>query len=83
MIAGLFTKALQGDLFETFLEVIMGWKHIDTLDIGPSSTKDRVGNVVNIRSIKEVIESSVETEGKDTKKNFIRGYHHRIRDGMM
>ena len=39
------TKALQGALFVRFRGVIMGWKHIDTLQMGPPSTKENVGNI--------------------------------------
>ena len=50
-----FTTSLQGALFLKFREVIMGWKHIDTLHMGPSSTKECVGNVDKVKSrIKEV-----------------------------
>ena len=45
MLADFFTKALQGASFIKFREVIMGWKHIDTLQMGPPSTKERVGNM--------------------------------------
>ena len=31
----IFTKSLQGNLFEKFYEMIMGWKNIDTLQMGP------------------------------------------------
>ena len=45
MLADYFTKALQGALFLKFREVMMGWKHIDTLQMGPPSTKECVGNM--------------------------------------
>ena len=48
MISDFFTKSLQGDLFVKMCEVIMGWKHIDTLQMGSPSTNDRVVNVVYI-----------------------------------
>ena len=48
-----------------FREVIMGWKHIDTLQMGPTSTKELVGNVEKVESRKEVIESNVETKDKN------------------
>ena len=46
MLTDFFTKSLQQALFAKFHDVIMGWKHVDTLQIGPPSTKDRVGNVL-------------------------------------
>ena len=60
--------------------MIMGWKHIDTLQVVPPSTKERVVNLVNFRSNQEeiysnmetggeIIESSVETEGDRTGYN--------------
>ena len=51
MLVDLFTKALQGYIFVKFREVIMRWKHIDTLQMGPPSTKERVGNVDWVGSI--------------------------------
>ena len=49
MLAYFFTKVLQGDMFAKFCDVIMGWKHVDTLQMGPPSTKERVVNVVKVR----------------------------------
>ena len=54
MLAYLFTKALQGSLFTKFCDVIMGWKHVDTLQMGPLSTKERVGNVEEDRTVYNV-----------------------------
>jgi hypothetical protein len=43
MLADYFTKPLQGRLFHLFRAVIMGWAHIDTLKLAPSSmSKERV-----------------------------------------
>ena len=53
ILAGFFTKSLQGALFAKFCDVIMGWKHIDTLQMGPPSTKERFGDVVKVRSNQE------------------------------
>ena len=50
MLAYFFTKSPEGALFAKFCDVIMGWKHVDTLHMGPPSTKERVGNVVKVRS---------------------------------
>ena len=55
MIAYFFTKSLLGALFAKFCDVIMGWKHVDTLQMGPTSTKERVENVVKFRSTQEEI----------------------------
>jgi hypothetical protein len=46
MLADYFTKPLQGKLFHLFRNVIMGWKHIDTLKQAlPSMSKERVGDM--------------------------------------
>ena len=50
MLAYFCTKSLQGYLFAKFRDMIMEWKHVDTLQMGPPSTKERVGNVVKFRS---------------------------------
>ena len=44
MIADIFTKPLQGALFNKFRAVIMGWEHIDTLS--SPRNKERVENKV-------------------------------------
>ena len=61
MLAEFFTKSLQGALFAKFCDVIMVWKHVDTLQMGPPSTKEHVGNVVKVRSNQEEIKSNMET----------------------
>ena len=73
MLADLFTKALQKALFVQFHEVIMVCKHIDTLKLGPPSTKDSDGNLDKFGLIKEVIKSNVETKYKNTgrKKSYV------------
>ena len=46
MLADFYSKALQGKLFHKYREVLMGWKHIDTLlknDVN-SPSKERVEN---------------------------------------
>ena len=68
ILAYLFTKYLQGALFEKFYKVIMEWKHIDTLQMVPPSNKERVGNVVNIISNNEEIKSSIDTDGEETER---------------
>ena len=47
MVADYMSKPLQGKLFHTFRNVIMGWAHISTLFDIFSTTKERVGNNVN------------------------------------
>ena len=64
MLAYFFTKSLQGALFAKFCDVIMGWKHVDTLQMGPTSTNDLVGNLVKVRSNQEEIKSNMETGGE-------------------
>ena len=48
MLADLFTKYFQGSLFINFHDLIMGCKHIDTLHMGPPSTKKQVENVESL-----------------------------------
>ena len=48
MLVDFFTKYLQGSLFVKFREVIIVWKHIDTLQMGPPSINDCVVNVVEV-----------------------------------
>ena len=48
----IFTKALQGALFSKFYDMIMGWKHIETLQILSPSTKECAVNVVKVSSKK-------------------------------
>ena len=55
MLADFFTKNLQGALFTKFCDTIMGWKHVDTLQMGLPSTKEGDGNVVKVRSNQEEI----------------------------
>ena len=65
MLAGFYnTKALQGALFVKFREVIVGWKHVDTLQLVPPSTKERVVNMYKVKYRKKVIDSNVETKDK-------------------
>ena len=45
MRTDLVTKVLQGDIFVNFCEVIIGWKHMDKLQMLPPSTKERVVNL--------------------------------------
>ena len=52
MLAYLFTKALHGAIFVKSRKVIVGWKHIHTLQMGPPSTKERAGNMDEVESTK-------------------------------
>ena len=72
MIAYLFTKSVQGALFVKFRKVIMRQKQISTLQIGLLSTKERVGNVVEVESRKGEVESSLEKkeENTESKKSY-------------
>ena len=47
MLADYFTKPFQGRLFHMFREVIMGWKHISTLQQISVPSKERVGKCIN------------------------------------
>ena len=52
-----------------FRDVIMGWKHVYNLQMVPSSTNERVGNVVKVRSKQEEIKSNMETGGERIESN--------------
>ena len=54
MLADYYTKALQGQLFHRFRDVLMGWKHINTLkDTLPSSSKERVGDIDESETVRQ------------------------------
>ena len=45
MLADFFTKPLQGNLFRRFHDLILGYKHVNTLALPvPVSAEERVGN---------------------------------------
>ena len=48
IIADFFTKLLQGTLFRRFCDIVLGHKHITSLDfmIGNSSLKERIGSQI-------------------------------------
>jgi hypothetical protein len=48
MIADYMSKPVQGKLFHTFRNVIMGWAHISTLFDAFSSNEERVGDNGNL-----------------------------------
>ena len=50
----------------SFREVIMGWKNIDNLHMGPPSSKQRVRNEDKVYPRKEATESNIETKEKNT-----------------
>ena len=50
MLVDFFKKYFQGYIFVKFHYVIMGWKQIDKLRVGPSSTKENVENVDKVES---------------------------------
>ena len=58
MLADYFTKPLQGSLFNRFREIIVGWKHIDTLKTFLDSRKERVGDTED-REISEFSDNAV------------------------
>ena len=43
---------------------MMGQKHVDTLQMGPPSTKERVLTVIKVSSNQEDIDSNMETGGE-------------------
>ena len=53
MLTDFVTKALQESLLAKFRDVMMGWKQVDTLQTGPPSNRERVVNVVKVRSNQE------------------------------
>ena len=56
MLADYFTKSLKGVLFVRFCEVIMGYKHKDTLYMEQPSTKECDRNVVEIEKKRNQIQ---------------------------
>lgn len=63
MLANYFTKALQGSLFRTFRNIVMGYTHIDTILLDPSyPLKERVENTDQNRKVSGD-EKSIETRG--------------------
>ena len=71
MLADFFTKPLQGKLFHKFRDVIMGWKHINTLHSKKTdalSPKERVENTdQNVR-----LSPSIDKKGNVGKINYIK-----------
>ena len=54
IIADLSTKATQWALFLKLREDIMGWKNVDTLQMGYTSTKERFENVDEVNPSKNL-----------------------------
>ena len=54
MIAGFFTKLLQGALFRKFRDIVLGYKHISTLheNYDDSYYQERVGKYVSEEDFK-------------------------------
>ena len=50
MLLDFFMKYFQGYLLVKFCDVIMGWTHIDTLQMGTPSTKECIVNVDKVES---------------------------------
>ena len=42
--------------------------------MGPTLTKERVGNMYKVESLKEVIESNIDTKGKKVESNKLYAY---------
>lgn len=78
MLADFFTKPLQGSLFRKFRDVILGYKHVDTLVEGPESlieervedgrTADDGPTTIVIPNSTNVIEEGILTKAKDPEK---------------
>ena len=49
------SKPLQGKLFHTFINVIMGWEHVSTLFDAFNSSEERVGNNDNLKAVPKSI----------------------------
>ena len=64
MLKDLFMKYFQRSLFMKFHDVIMGWKHIYTLQMGPPSIKDHVGN-------EDEVLSSIKSTKKDMREKHL------------
>jgi hypothetical protein len=59
MLADFFTKPLQGNLFRRFKAVVLGHKHVDTLqDITPESLEERVGDSSRSSSRADIVNGS-------------------------
>ena len=54
-IADYMSKPLQGKLFHTFINVIMGWEHVSTLFDAFNSSEERVGNNDNLKAVPKSI----------------------------
>ena len=57
MIADFFTKPLQGNLFRKFRDVVLGYKHISSLDVDDSeesSSQERVRKGILRENIKSL-----------------------------
>jgi len=66
MLADFFTKPLQGSLFRKFRDVILGYKHVDTLALDTASTaEERVGKC----RTDDCVTSAPGTEMSMTMKN--------------
>ena len=62
MLADFFTKPLQGHLFRTFRDVLLGYKHVDSLGLAaPVPNVERVGD--HELEIKRTVPSTDETTG--------------------
>ena len=72
MLADFFTKPLQGHLFHKFRDVIMGWKHISSLNPpNESALKERVESSMNSSIVSAVSSPIKEDNKKGTKVRFL------------
>ena len=83
MLADFFTKPLQGNLFRRFRDVVLGYKHVDTLSVAAApSSEERVGEVRTDSRDNEspgVVEGSmthpeVTSKSKITWASVVRGH---------
>ena len=71
MLADYFTKSLQGKSFHQYKEVLMGWKHINTLkSSSTSSFKERVENIT--QNSKKLHSQNPDNISKIVKSEIVR-----------
>ena len=77
MLADFFTKPLQGNLFRKFRDVVLGYKHISSLDMNAeeSSSQERVsrGNMAGILKRSDNGPSVVRTKKSLTWADVVNG----------
>ena len=76
MLADYFTKPLQGKSFYVFRDVLMGWKHIDSLNqIKLSAAKERVENKGKNTNISNLVPSEISSPKLSLPKSNVPNPH--------